>query len=170
MTKWVCKWKPFWVLRGGTFQKAYLEEWEQEADDQNHVHCEESNSSHKSCSASRTTAAEGLHAVKDDGWSATRGIPAPRGCLSFPQSSRQPFGDTIETTKVWKHIQKLQKVQCFGSLWAHQCLRKTVFAIVISQYSLASFPSDHLCRTLTRRSHLASRKTSRPYEMVFQFG
>ena len=42
--------------------------------------------------------------------------------------------------------------------------------ILFIRYSLASFPSDYLCRTLTRRSYLARRKTSRPYETVFQLG
>ena len=26
MTEWVCRWRPFWVPRGDTFQKTYLEE------------------------------------------------------------------------------------------------------------------------------------------------
>ena len=67
MTQWVCKWKPFWVPRGDTFQKAYPEEWEQEDDDQNYIHGEESKNCHRSYSASRTTASEGLHTVEDDG-------------------------------------------------------------------------------------------------------
>ena len=33
------------------------------------------------------------------------GIPAPRGCLCLPQSSWQPFGDTNEPTKLWKHAE-----------------------------------------------------------------
>ena len=43
-------------------------------------------------------------------------------------------------------------------------------AIVSIQNSLASFPRDYLCRTLTRRSYLATRKTSHPYGVVFQLG
>ena len=27
MTGWVCQWKPFWIPTGGSFQKAYLEDW-----------------------------------------------------------------------------------------------------------------------------------------------
>ena len=27
MSGWVCQWKPFWILVGNNFQKAYLEEW-----------------------------------------------------------------------------------------------------------------------------------------------
>ena len=28
VTEWVCRWKPFWIPVGNTFQKAYLEEWQ----------------------------------------------------------------------------------------------------------------------------------------------
>ena len=28
MTDWTCRWKPFWIPTGDTFQKAYLEEWQ----------------------------------------------------------------------------------------------------------------------------------------------
>ena len=37
MTEWVCRWKPFWIPSGDTFQKAYLEEWEHFNDEQSHV-------------------------------------------------------------------------------------------------------------------------------------
>ena len=80
MTKWVCRWKPFWVPRGDTFQKAYLEGWEQEDDDQSYFRGEESKNSHRSRSVPRTTTSESLRTVQDDGWSATRELPAPRGC------------------------------------------------------------------------------------------
>ena len=36
MTEWVCRWKPFWIRRGDTFQKAYLEEWEHVNDERSH--------------------------------------------------------------------------------------------------------------------------------------
>ena len=71
MTKWVCKWKPFWVLRGDTFQKAYQEELEQEDDDQSYIPGTESKNSHTSYSAPRTTASENPQTAKDDGWSTT---------------------------------------------------------------------------------------------------
>ena len=28
MGEWICRWKPFWIPTGDTFQKAYLEEWQ----------------------------------------------------------------------------------------------------------------------------------------------
>ena len=28
MAEWICRWKPFWIPFGDTFQKAYLEEWQ----------------------------------------------------------------------------------------------------------------------------------------------
>ena len=28
MAEWICRWKPFWIPIGDTFQKAYLEEWQ----------------------------------------------------------------------------------------------------------------------------------------------
>ena len=34
MTEWICGWKPFWILAGDTFQKAYLEEWQRVDDGQ----------------------------------------------------------------------------------------------------------------------------------------
>ena len=82
------------------------------------------------------------------------------GNLLERQSSQQSSGST----------QKLKKVQYFGNPWAHQCLQKPVVAILFIQYSLASFPSDYLCRILTRRFYLATRKMSRPYGSVFQLG
>ena len=99
MTRWVCRWKPFWVPRGGTFQKAYLDEWEQEDDDQSYIPGEESKYNHRSRSVSRTTASESLQTVKDDGWSATRELPAPRCCRSLPQSSWQPLWRCKGTNK-----------------------------------------------------------------------
>ena len=109
MTSWVCRWKPFWVPRGDTFQKAYLEEWEQEDDDQSYIPGEQSKNNHRSRSVIRTTASESLQTVKDDGWSARRELPAPRGCPSLPQSSWQPFGDTKVPTKLWKHTETRER-------------------------------------------------------------
>ena len=105
MTKWVCKWKPFWVPRGDTFQKAYLEETEQEDDDPSHTHAGLSKNSHRSRSFSRTAASESFQAVKDD---------APCGGPSLPQSSWQPVGDTNESTKLWKHTET-KKSAVFGN-------------------------------------------------------
>ena len=34
MTEWICRWKPFWIPIGDTFQKAYLEEWQRVDDGQ----------------------------------------------------------------------------------------------------------------------------------------
>ena len=28
MAEWICRWKPFWIPIGDTFQEAYLEEWQ----------------------------------------------------------------------------------------------------------------------------------------------
>ena len=28
MAEWICRWKPFWIPIGDTFQKAYQEEWQ----------------------------------------------------------------------------------------------------------------------------------------------
>ena len=28
MTEWMCKYTPIWISRGGSFHKAYMEEWE----------------------------------------------------------------------------------------------------------------------------------------------
>ena len=79
--------KPFWVPRGNTLQKAYLEEWEQLDHDQSNIRSEQSKNRHRSCSVSRTATSESSQTVKDDTWSATRELPAPR----LPQSSRKPF-------------------------------------------------------------------------------
>ena len=87
--------KPFWVPRGDTLQKAYLEEWEQVDDDQGYIRGEESKNRHRSCSIPRTTTSESLHTVKDDVWSATRELPAPRGCTYLPQSSWEPFRGSV---------------------------------------------------------------------------
>ena len=91
MTKWVCRWEPCWVSRGDTLQKAYLEDWEQVDDDQRYIRGEESKNRHRSCSIPRTTTSESLQTGKDDVWSATRELPAPRGCTSLPESSWKPF-------------------------------------------------------------------------------
>ena len=37
MTEWVCRWRPFWIPSGDTFQKASLEEWQRVNDEQSHV-------------------------------------------------------------------------------------------------------------------------------------
>ena len=34
MTEWICRWKPFWIPTGDTFQKAYLEAWQRVDDGQ----------------------------------------------------------------------------------------------------------------------------------------
>ena len=94
----------------------------------------------------------------------------PHANPSLPQSSWQPFLVVQMCQRSSGCIQQLRKVQYFGDPWAHQCLRKPVFEILFIQYSLASFPDDYLCRTLMRRSNLATRKTFRPHETVFQLG
>ena len=84
MTKWICRWKPFWIpIR---FKRPDRE----------------SKNNHRSYSASRTAASESLQVSKDDGWSAAREIPAPSGSPSLPQSSWQPFGATNAPIKLWK--------------------------------------------------------------------
>ena len=166
MTRWVCRWKPLLVPRGDTFQKAYLEEWEQEEDDQSYIWGEESKNNHRSRSVSRTTASDSLQTVQHDGWSATREPPALRGCPSLPQSSWQPFGDTNVPTKLWKRTET-QESAFSGQLWGTPVPSKTMFANLFIQYSLTSFPSDYLFHILTRKSYLATRKTSRPYETGF---
>ena len=39
MTEWVCWWRRFWIQRGTSYKKGYLEEWEQKVDvEQKHCH------------------------------------------------------------------------------------------------------------------------------------
>ena len=117
MTKCVCKWKPFWVPRGDTFQNAYLEETEQEDDVPSHTHAGPSKNSHRSRSFSRTTASESFQAVKDD---------APCGGPSMPQSSWQPVGDTNEPTKLWKHTETQKKCSVWEPMGAAVPLKTCV--------------------------------------------
>ena len=65
----------------------------------------------------RTTASASLQIVKDDGWSTTRELPAPRGCTSLPKSSWQPFGDTKFANKDLEADKKHKKVQYFRNPW-----------------------------------------------------
>ena len=95
MTKWVCRWEPCWVSRGDTLQKAYPEEWEQVDDDQRYIRGEQSKHKHRSCSIPRNTTSKSLQTVEDDVWSATRELPAPRGCTSLPESSWKPCRGSV---------------------------------------------------------------------------
>ena len=114
MTKWCANGKPFEFL-AAVRSKRHLKEWEQDDVVPSHIHAEESKNSHKSRSSSRTTASESLHAVKDDGWNATREIPAPCRCPSLPQSSWQALGDTNEPRKPWTHTETEKKCSVLGT-------------------------------------------------------
>ena len=73
MSKWIRPWKPIWIPHGGNFQKAYVEEWEQEVYSheyscpsfhQTHDSRDESESNHGSYSASKTSESEGLQGIQ----------------------------------------------------------------------------------------------------------
>ena len=54
---------------------------------------------HGSHSASKTAASESPQVPKDDGWNASRELPALQGCFSTLKSSWQPFPHTTAPTK-----------------------------------------------------------------------
>ena len=91
MTESVCQWKPLWIPRGDTFQKACLEEWERADDEQSHVPGED-----KPHRISRTTESEKSQTAKEDEWNTTREPPP-----SLPKSSWQTFGQSNAPS--WKH-------------------------------------------------------------------
>ena len=94
MTESVCQWKPLWIPRGDTFQKAYPEEWERADDEQSHVPGEDN--PHR---ISRTTESEKSQTAKEDEWNTTR--EPPRDVPSLPKSSWQTFGQSNAPS--WKH-------------------------------------------------------------------
>ena len=88
----------------------------------------------------------------------------PRDGPSLPKSSWQAFGESDAPS--WKHT-RTQKAQYLGNLWVLNCTRKLASAILFIQNHLVSFPRDYPCRTLTKKSCLVMRKTSRPYGKDF---
>ena len=68
-------------------------------------------------------------------------------------------------------IQKLKKVQYFwGTLGRTSAFKSPCSRFLIIWYIFASFPNDKLCRIQMMRFYMATRKTSRPHETVFQPG
>ena len=95
MTEWVCRWNPFWIPSGDTFQKAYLEEWERVNDEQSHAPCEG-----KPHRISRTTESDRLQTAREDEWNTTRELPCD--APSLPKSLWQAFGESNAPS--WEHI------------------------------------------------------------------
>ena len=61
MTEWICWYKPFWIHRGESYQKVYLEEWEKVDVEQSYVSGED-----KSCLTARFAEAERLQKAQED--------------------------------------------------------------------------------------------------------
>ena len=101
MTKWIRYWNPVWIPYGGNFQKAYVEEWEQEVHAPNTVIRNQSiiagtrvpgtplshDSSDEGVSncgpywAPRHADSDRPPVHTDDGWNASRELSALPGCF-----------------------------------------------------------------------------------------
>ena len=109
MTDWVCRWKPFWIPSGDTFQKAYLEEWEHVNDEQRHVLVED-----KPHPISRATESAKLQKAGKDEKNTTREPPCD--VPSSPKSSWQAVGESEAPT--WKYTVTLESAVFWEPLGA----------------------------------------------------
>ena len=94
MTEWICWYKPFWIQRGESFQKEYLEEWEKVDVAHSCVSGED-----KSCPTATVTETEGMHQAQEDERTSTR--EPHRGGCSLPKTSWEAVG-TFDAPS-WKH-------------------------------------------------------------------
>ena len=165
--KWIRRWKPIWIPSGGSFQKAEVDEWEEEvyafenSDQGPEYHCRDPcpryHQPHDSCDgseshcgsywASQHADPDCLHVPKDDGWSASRELPpVPPGLSSTRQSPWQPCPDTSAPMKRWvfKRLSsaspqsRKRAHQWSLSHWTRLHHRHPVFAMPFIQSSLAS--------------------------------
>ena len=188
----MAKWTRLWncVVNGSNFQKAYVEEWEQEvhtSDDQlqeRECHREDSNTwsrrAHElselemfacltctDCWNESDSPCEPESATKpmNNGWSVPNDLPTtPPGQPSTPQASWQPYSDTNTRQKSWvfrRHVVGLSDEPA--------AVKPVVPEIVHRiQYGIAPIVSS--CLTRTRRSSRTLMRTSPPYETVIQPG
>ena len=141
MTEWVCRWKPFWIPSGDTFQKASLEEWKRVDDGQSHVSSED-----KAHRTSRTTESAKLQAAGRDERTTTREPPCD--VSSLPKSSWQAVGES--DARSWKHTGP-QEIAVFWEPLAARLPPKNRVCNFFIQSNSALFPNDKYCRILTKR-------------------
>ena len=95
MAEWTCRWKPFWIPIGDTFQKAFLEEW-QLVDDGSKRDPAEDN---LQASPNTTESAKSLGSGSND---VTSKQEKPWGTSSAPKSSWQAVGEP--DAPVWEAL------------------------------------------------------------------
>ena len=151
MTKWICRWKPFWIPHGDTFQKALR------------------NGNRKTIprdtpvpATTRPTTPRHFRLPKQQRLKAYKD---PRMTDGAPHVRYQLLQAVLPYSNRLGNLTRIQTRQR-----SSQRLQKPVFAILFIRYSLASFPNDYLCRIPMMGFYRATRKTSRPYETVFQLG
>ena len=130
MTEWVCRWKPFWIPSGDTFQKAYLEEWEHVNDEQSHDPGED-----KPHPISRTRVSAKLQKACKDERNTTREPPCD--VPSFSKSSRQAFGKSDAPS--WKYT-GTQESAVFWEPWSAPLLPENRVCNFIRQKQFGPFP------------------------------
>ena len=133
MTRWVCRWKPLWVPRGDTFQKAYLEDWEQEDDDHSYTPGEEGKNNHTG--HARSPELQHLGAYKQ--FKTTVGAPhANYQLLVAVPLCRNRLGNFLEI----QTYQQSRRCSIFGTLLGAPVPSKTMFAIFIHPIQFGIFP------------------------------
>ena len=85
MTEWTCWFEPFWIQRGESSQKGYLEEWENVDVTQSYASGED-----KSCPIATATETEGVQKTQEDERTSTR--EPHRGGYALPKSSWKAVG------------------------------------------------------------------------------
>ena len=160
MTEWICWYKPFWIRRGESYQKGYLEEWEKWT-------------SRKTMPPEKTSRARPLQSrrLKEYRRPKSTNVPLHANrivavvlCLSHRGKRLVRLTHHHGSTQVPK------KTQYHGDLLELSHNRMLALAILSIQSNSALSPEDWPCRTPMKRSYLVMRKMSRPHGMVFRLG
>ena len=131
MTEQICWYKPFWIRRGESCQKLYLEEWENVDVAQCHVSGDD-----KSCPTATVTEIEGVQKAQEDERTSSR--EPHRGDCSFPKLSWEAVG-TFEAPS-WRYTGTQENSLSWGSLGA-QPPSKTRARHFIHQSQYGAFPT-----------------------------
>ena len=142
MMEWVCRWKPFWIPVGDTFQKAFLEEW-QLVDDGSVRDFGENSIKTVPCAAGST---KQRRAENSDCALSTSNFWTPH-------RHRNPHGKQLENLMhQLGNSLELRVLQLSGKNRRHHCFSPNENAILFTQSSSVPFQNVWNCRFQKKRS------------------
>ena len=105
MTEWICRWKPFWIPTGGTFQKAFLEEWQRVDDCQKCDPVEDNVRTHSDTTESAKLLKTGVNDVTfkhEQTWNSPSSPKSSCPAVGRPDAPTWKLSGTLGTSPFWE--------------------------------------------------------------------